>query len=57
MKDPLARRVTEATGVTEVCPERGRRDRPVHRDPPVKLAHLESEKQVGFINFESNLSS
>ena len=41
MKDPLARRVTEATGVTEECPEKGRRDHPVHKDHLVKLVHLE----------------
>ena len=54
MKDPLARRVTEATGATEVFPEKGRRDPPAHRDPPDKSVRLESEKQVGFVNFESS---
>ena len=57
LKDPPARRETEATGATEVCPEKGGRDQPVHRDPLAKLALLEWENQVRYINSKSNFST
>ena len=56
-KGLLARRVTAVMAVTEDSPEKDGKGPPAYRGLLAKLDRLESEKQVGFINFESNLSS
>ena len=54
VQDRPDRRATEAMAAIEVCPEKGRRGRPDHRDLLDKLAHLELESQVRLVRLLCN---